>query len=99
VHLEIGVVGIGLAREQALELALAGLLAQALQRRVGLGEDGLVVLGLRELDQAQRVLELALDLAIALDAALEARALAQQLLRLRGLLPETGVLDEGVEFG
>jgi len=99
VHLEIGVVGIGLAREQALELALAGLLAQALQRRVGLGEDGLVVLGLRELDQAQRVLELALDLAIALDAALEARALAQQRLRRRGLLPEVRILDESVELG
>jgi hypothetical protein len=99
VHLEIGVVGVGLAREQALELALAGLLAQALQRRLGLGEDRLVALGLRELDQAQRILELALDLAVALDAALEARALAQQRLRRRGLLPEVRVLDERIELG
>jgi hypothetical protein len=99
VHLEVGVVGVGLAREQALELALAGLLAQPLQRRLGLGEDRLVALGLRELDQAERVLELALDLAVALDAALEARALAQQRLRRRGLLPEARVLDERVELG
>jgi hypothetical protein len=99
VHLEIGVVGVGLAREQALELALAGLLAQALERRLGFGEDRLVALGLRELDQPQRVLELALDLAVALDAALQPRALAQQRLRRRGLLPEVRVLDEGVELG
>ena len=98
-HLEISVVAVGLAGKQALELALAGLRAQALQRRLGLGKDGLVVLGLRELDQAQRVLELALDLAVALDAALQARALAQQRLRRRGLLPEVRVLDEGVELG
>jgi hypothetical protein len=99
VHLEIGVVGVGLAREQALELALAGFLAQALERRLGLREDRLVALGLRKLDQAQRVLELTLDLAIALDAALQPRALAQQRLRRRGLLPEVRVLDEGVELG
>jgi hypothetical protein len=99
VHLEIGVVGVGLAREQALELALAGLSAQARQRRLGFREDRLVALGLRELDQPQRVLELALDIAVALDAALEPRALAQQRLRRRGLLPEVRVLDERVELG
>ena len=98
-HLDVGVVGVGLAREQALELALAGLLAEPLQRPLGLSEDRLVVLGLRELDQAQRVLELALDLAIALDTALETRALAQQTLRRRGLIPELRVLDEGIELG
>jgi hypothetical protein len=97
--LEIGVVGVRLAGEQALELALAGLLAQALQRRLGLREDRLVALGLREFDQPQRILELALDRPVAPDAALEARALAQQLLRLRGLLPETRTLGEGVELG
>jgi len=99
VHLDIGVVGVGLAREQALELALAGLLAEPLQRPLGLGEDRLVVLGLRELDQTQSVLELALDLAIALYAALETRALAQQALSRRGLIPELRVLDEGIELG
>ena len=96
---EIGIVGVGLAREQALELALAGFRAQPRQRRLGLGKDRLIVLGLGELDQAQRVIELALDLAIALDAALEPRALAQQRLRRRGLVPEGRTLDEGVELG
>jgi hypothetical protein len=99
VHLEIGVVAVRLAREQALELALCRLLAEPLQRRLGLLEDRLVVLGLGELDQAQCVLELALDLAITLDSALEARALTQQRLRRRGLLPEVRVLDEGIELG
>jgi hypothetical protein len=59
----------------------------------------LVILGLGKLDQAQGVLELALDLAIAFDAALEARAFAQQRLRCRGLLPEIRILDEGIELG
>jgi hypothetical protein len=99
VHLEIGVVAVGLAREQAFELALASFLAEPLQRRLGVGDHYLVVLRLGELDQAKRVVELALDLAIALDAALEAGALAQQRLRRRGLLPEVRVLDEGIELG
>jgi hypothetical protein len=99
VHLEIGIVAVGLAGEQALELALAGLLAEPFEGRLGVGDHRLVVLGLGELDQAQRVIELALDLAIALDAALETRALAQQRLRRRGLLPEVRILDEGIELG
>jgi hypothetical protein len=99
VHLQIGVIGVGFAREQALELSLTGLLAQPLQRRLGLGQDRLVPLGLREFDQSQRILELALDPTITLDPPLEARALAQQRLRRRGLLPEVRVLDEGVELG
>jgi len=99
VHLDVSIVRIRLAREQALKLALAGLLAEPLQRPLGLGEDRLVALGLGELDQAQRVLELALDLAIALNSALQTRALAQQALRRRGLIPEFRVLDEGIELG
>ena len=98
-HLEIGVVAVRLAREQALELALAGLLSEPLEGGLGLREDRLVILGLRELDQPQRVLELALDLAVTLYAALEARALAQQGLRRCGLLPEVRVLDQGIELG
>jgi hypothetical protein len=46
-NLEIGVAGVGLAGEQALELALARLLAQPLQRCLGLREDRPVALGLR----------------------------------------------------
>jgi hypothetical protein len=99
VHLEVGVVTVGFAREQALELALAGLLAQPLQRRLGVGDHRVVVLGLGELDQPERVLEVTLDLAIALDAALEARPLTQQRLGRRGFLPEIWVLDEGIELG
>jgi hypothetical protein len=97
--LEVAVAGIRLAGEQAFELALAGLLAQPLQRRLGLGEDRLVAFGFRELDQAQRVVELALDRAIAPDAALKPAALAQQLLRLLGLAPELGVFGERVQLG
>src|SRR5580704_18269343 len=37
--LEIAVVGVGLARQQAFELALSGLVAQVCERRLGLLDD------------------------------------------------------------
>ena len=98
-HLEISVVAVGFAGKQALELALARLLAKPLQRGLCLGKDRLIALGLGELNQLQRILELALDLAVTIDAALEARALAQQRLGSRGLFPQVRVLDERIELG
>ena len=97
-NLEIGVARVGLAGQQALELALTRLLAQPLQRRLGFREDRLVALGLRELDQSERIFELALDRAVGADAALEPAALAQQRLRLRRLLPKFRILGESVEL-
>ena len=96
--LEVGVAGVGLARKQALELAFARLLAQPLQRRLGLQEDRLVALGFRELDQPQRVLELALDRAVGIDPALEPAALAQQRLSFGGLFPEFRVFGESIQL-
>jgi len=43
-NLEIGIVAVGLAREQAFEFALTGLIAQFGEIGLGLGEDGLVAL-------------------------------------------------------
>jgi len=96
--LEISVARIGLAREQALELSLPRLLPEPLECRLGLREDRLIALGLRKLDQPERVLELALDRAVGIDSTLEPAALAQQSLRLRGLFPELRIFGESVQL-
>ncbi len=49
---EIGVVGVGLAGQQRLELAARDLGLEPAQRVLGLGDDRAVVLGLAELDQS-----------------------------------------------
>jgi len=96
--LEIAVIGIGLAREQALELALGDLDAQLLEIGLGLGDDALIALRLAELDQAELVVELTLDPAVAADGVVELVALAQRRLRGFGLVPELGILGLGVQL-
>jgi hypothetical protein len=96
VDLEIAVIGVGLAGEQAFELATRRLGAQPLERRLGLGDDAGFALGLAELDQLDRLANLALDPPVAADRLIEAGALAQQLLGARGILPQPRVLGLGV---
>ena len=60
---EIGIELVGLAREQRFQLAPGDLLLQVLERLLGLGDHGRIVLGFAELDHADIVFELALDLA------------------------------------
>jgi len=96
--LEVAIVAVGLAREQAFELALSNLLLQLLQCGLGLGDDARIALGLAQLDEPQLILELALDAAVAGDGVLELGALAQDGLRLGGLVPEIGVLGLGVQL-
>ena len=98
-HFEIAVIGVGLARQQALDLAPLRLLAQPVERRLGVGDDRLVALGLAELDQLDRVVDLALDAAIAVDRLFEPGALAQQLLRRGRVVPQLRVLGLGVQLG
>jgi hypothetical protein len=97
--LDVGVVGVGLAREEALELALRRLVAQRLERFLGLGDDALVALGLPQLDQPERVVDLALDPAVSLDRPLEFIALAQRLLRGVRVIPQVGILGGRVQLG
>ena len=96
--LEIAVIAVGLAGKQAFELALGNLDAQNLELRLGLGDDCGVALRFAELDEAELVLELALDQAIATDRAIKLVALTQQRLRRRRILPQIGVLRLGVEL-
>ena len=86
-HLEIAVVRIGLAREQALELAPRRLGAQSFQSGLGVGDDGGFALGLAQLDQFEGFGNFALDPLIAGDRLVELGALAQQLLRGGRIVP------------
>ena len=97
--LEIAVVGVGLARQQAFELAPCSLGAQPLERRLGLGDDAGLALGLAELDQLDRLVDLALDPPVAADRLVEPGALAQQLLRARGIVPQVLILGLRVQLG
>jgi hypothetical protein len=97
-HFEIAVVGVGLAGEQAFQLAPGRLRAQPLERRFGVGDDGVVALGLAELDQLELLADLAFDAPITVDRLVEPGALAQQLLGRGGIIPQVGVFDLCVQL-
>ncbi len=98
VDLEEGVVAVGLAVEQRLDLALRRLLAQAADRRLGVGDNGLVALGLGELDHLALVGEFALQRMVLVQRVGERLAVAHQPLRPRRVVPELRVLRHGVEL-
>jgi hypothetical protein len=97
-HLQEAVVAVRLAGKEALELALRRLLAQLGQGRLGLGGDRLIALGVGQLDEADGIVQLALEPAIAVDRTVEAVALAQQPLCLLRVVPEIGILGERVQL-
>jgi hypothetical protein len=95
---EISVVAVGLARQQAFELALLCLVAQLFEVRLGFGDDLAVALAFAELDQLQRLIDLALDAAVALDRALQPGALAQDRLRRGAVVPQLRVFGLAVQL-
>ena len=66
---------------------------------LGFGDDLRLALGLAQLDQFERVVDLALDAAVAADRLVEPGALAQQLLRRGRIVPQARIFDLGVQFG
>jgi hypothetical protein len=84
---EITVVAVRLARQQAFELTPRRLSPQLSERGLGLSDDLRLALGLAELDQFERVVNLALDAPVAADRLIEPGALAQQLLRSGRVIP------------
>ncbi len=74
---EIAVIGVGLARQQAFELAPRRLGAQPFECRLGFADDAGLAFGLAQLDQLERVGDLALDPPVAADRLVEAGAFAQ----------------------
>jgi hypothetical protein len=98
-HFEIAVIGVGLAGKEAFELAPRRFRAQPFERGLGVGDDRSLALGFAELDQFQSVRELALDPPITGNRLVEPGALAQQLLRRRRIIPQTGIFGLGVQLG
>jgi hypothetical protein len=98
-HFEIAVVGVSLARQQALDLAALRLLVQGGQQFLRVGDDGRVALRIAQLDQLDRIAEVALDAAVAVNGLFEAGALAQDLLRLVRVVPQFRVLGPVVQLG
>ena len=98
VDLEEGVVAVGLAVEQRLDLPLRRLLAQRRDRRLGVGHHRRVALGLAELDQLALVRELPLQPAVRVDRVREQLPVAHQLLRPRRVVPEVGRLGHRVQL-
>ena len=96
---EIGVVGVGFARQQRLHLAALAFGFQRLELgepfRFGRG----VAFGLAELDQRRRVVEVALDLGERAEAVFQHGAFAHQLLRGLRIAPQRRVFGFGVQFG
>jgi hypothetical protein len=84
---EIAIVAVGLARQQAFELAPRRLGAQLSERGLGLGDDLRLALGFAKRDQFERIVDLALDPPVAADCLIEPGALAQQLLRSGWVVP------------
>ena len=98
-HFEIRVVGIGLAREQRLELAPRGIGLEPLERLFRLGDGCLILLGFAEFDHGELVVELLLDAPDRFELVFERGALLHHLLGARGVTPEIGIFRGPVEFG
>ena len=97
-NFEIAVVAVGLARQQAFELALCGLGAQLVERRLGVLDDALVALGVAQLDELDGVGIVLFDPLVAVDQVFQAAALTRDLLRRLGIVPEIGRFDLFVQF-
>ena len=99
VHLEVGVVAVRLARQQSLDAAPLRLVVEFAQRGFAFADRSVVVLRFAELDERYAVVEAALQIAIGIDRALELLALAHDLLRRLGIIPEARILRALVQLG
>jgi len=98
-NFDISVVGIGLAGEQRLDLPALRFGFQRLQKCDAFLLGRRVILGFAELDQSQRVLELALEARQRPEPLLKLGALAHYFLRGLSIVPEVRVFGFGVQLG
>lgn len=94
---EIGIVGVGLARQQGLDLAGLCFAAHRTDRGFRLRHDTLVAFFLTKLDQADIVFQRLGETLDRRDAILETLAFAHQLLRFQRFVPEACVLGANIE--
>ena len=99
VDFDIGVVGVGLAGQQAFDLPPLRFLGQSAQRFHAIGDHRGVAFGLGQLDQFQRVGNVLFQLAHAFHLRGKLVALTHHLLRGGGIVPEVGVFGLRVQLG
>jgi len=95
---EIAVIAVRLARQQALQAGLLGLLREGFQGGHRLPDHLLVAFGLGELDQLGVLGGAGLQRAAGLDLGFERRALPHDLLGGGGVVPEVRVFRLGVQL-
>ena len=98
-HFHVGVVAVGLARQERLDLAAGSLGLEGADMLLAFLHGRRVALGLAEFDQGDGILEVLLEPLDGGDLVLERRALAHDLLRGLGIVPEVRVFGEGIQFG
>ena len=98
VDFDVAVVVIGLARQQGLQFHLAGAFLQDANLGLGIVDHALVAFHLAQLDQFEQFGQLALGGAAALDGGIEFSALAHDLLRGGGVVPQVRILGRGIEL-
>ena len=96
---EIGIVVVGLAGEQRLQLAARDFGLELAQRRFGFGDDLLIVLGVAELDQHHLIVELLLDARERVELIVERGALLHHAAGALRIVPEIGIFGLTVQFG
>ena len=96
---EIGIVVVGLARQQRLELAARDFGLEPAQRVFGFGDDLLVFLGFAELDQHHLIVELLRDARQRGELLVERGALLHQPAGALRIVPEIGVFGLPVQLG
>jgi hypothetical protein len=97
-NLDIGVVAVGLAREQRLYFPGVGLLPQTVKRLLGFRNDVRVPLLLAEFDERDLIVELADNAVKRAERAFDPLALAHQALGAAAVAPKIRCLGFAVEL-
>ena len=95
---EIGIVLIGFAREQGLDLAACGFGLKGSDRLFGIGNDGRIAFRLAHLDQHNGVIKVGFETPDRRETIFKLGPLAHEFLRVLRIVPEFGAFDECVEF-
>ena len=96
--MQIGIVAIGLARQERLHLVAIRAIGKSRESIEALALDIGIALGLTHLDELHRVGHLAFDFAHGVDRGFETLLFLRDRLRLLGIVPQRGILDARVEL-
>ena len=98
VHLQEGLIAVGLAGQQGLEFSPGRPVADGLELGAGLFEGGLVVLFVSHLCIAHGVCQVPLEAGHGFNRGRQSGPFATQRLGLAGTVPERRILDPGVQL-